>query len=276
MLYGDTFDIQIRNYYNPNDTWIGGFEYNLLIRVAASRGLTKNQLENYLTLQGMDIDSRMLEERLYHLVKNGYLSWVCFQSRGDNTQIHLYDLSSRGMESIKELGVPYVNPALEYFANGNTMRYMRIKILANQIALNLLYHERSLDSFFFHRVLREKGTLSDAPPVRTPLYVKTAEYGYLFDFAENTPAGKNAFLERMEMLCNGKASIPENTKVVIVAETYSHMESLTTLTLPFEKRGFSPDILYTHDDVWFYDLPGRFWTMARAMGQSGLMSVNLL
>ena len=275
MLYADTFEVQIRNYCDPRETWIGGFEYNLITRVAASRGLTRPQLENYLALQGMEFDAQMLEERLSCLVKYGYLSWIGFRRIGDNMQIQMYDLATKGIEAIRESGVPYVRSALEYLANGNTMRYLRTKILANQIVLNLLYHAQNLDSFYFHRVMREKDTAQESHPLSTPLYLKTAENGYLFDFAENTAEGKKAFQERMEMLLVRQDVTPEQTRLVIVAETHDHMESLTDIMLPFEKKGLSMDVLYTHDDVWFYDLPGRFWAMARAMGQSGLMSVKL-
>ena len=276
MLYADMFEVQIRNCCDPREFWIGGFEYNLITRVAASRGLTGPQLENYLALQGMEFDAQMLEERLSYLVKYGYLSWIGFRRISDNMQIQMYDLAAKGIEAVRESGVPYYRSALDYIVDGNMMRCLRTKILANQIVLNLLYHAKNLDSFYFQRMMRRKNTTQVSPPYSAPLYLKTAKSGYLFDFAENTAEGKRAFKERMEMIRNGQVLFPDQTRLVIVAETYDHMELLADIMLSFETKGLSMNILYTHDDVWFYDLPGRFWAMARAMGQSGMMPVKLL
>ena len=210
------------------------------------------------------------------MVKFGYLSWVKLRRTKDDMEIMLYDLAERGIALLREHELPSRNPAGEYFLSNDVFRYMRAKIVSNQLVLHFLGSLKGLRTFYFNRGLRLKGGNAPDQTYLAPLYVQTDAGNYIFDMVGNTTGGKKKFQERMERMLALQEYFPDRTYLAIVAETYEHMEFMTSLMLAYEKRGFGIDILYTHDSEWFYDTPGGFYAMARAMGQSGLMRVKIL
>ena len=276
MLYGDAMEVQVRHYYNNDYMKIGGFEMNILIRVAASDGVTKGQLEKYLILQGMIIDENILEDRLYNLVKFGYLSWVKFRRLKDNFEIQLYDITARGLATMKHSELPERKVGSACYSNNDFIRAVRNKIVSNQIVLHLLCEQANLKSFYFQRELLKPEIGMNIKPITVPLYIQTDSYNYIIEYVSDTRKGKESFKERMNLLHSGIETLAQNTVIVLVAETYAHMEMLSSETYAYEKDDPNLKLLYTHDSEWFYDTAGHFYAMARAMGQSGIMGVKML
>ena len=278
MLYTDTAEFQIRYYYSIEEMIIGSFELHILQRVAASHGITKGQLEKYLIMQGLEINMVLLNERLFDLVKKGYLTLIKYRNADYNADNIIYDIGNRGVAYLKKHEFPAQNPMEEYLTGKDLLRYMRMKILSNQIALHLLCETDNLKNFYFQKELKIKNKNEDIN-IYFPLYLKTESTEpkyYAFEFVGNNSIGKKIFEERMEKILKYKNLVPENVVIILVAETFDHMTTLINKMDSYEKRDLNRTVLYTHDSEWFYDVSGRIYAMARAMGQSGLMTVKIV
>ncbi|MBR6383086.1 MAG: hypothetical protein IKS56_03785 [Lachnospiraceae bacterium] len=275
MLYADTAEFQIRYYYSIEEMEIGSFEAHILLRVAASHGITKGQLEKYLIMQGMEFDKFTIDERLYEMVNKGYLSLIKYRNADNNSGNIIYDIGNRGVAYLKKNELPAQNPMEEYLTGKDLLRHIRIKILTNQIALHSLCEIKNIKHFYFQREFKIKDK-NEEISIHVPLYIQTETTNYAFEFVGNNAVGKKIFEERIERYLNYRQILPENTVLVIVAETYDHMMMLISKMDAYEKRDLNRTVLYTHDAEWFYDISGRLYAMARAMGQSGLMTVNII
>ena len=278
LLYGeDPVEIQVRNYhYSIDDFVVGSFENHILLRIAASNGLTKGQLEKYLLLQGLVFEEAFLNNRLYRLVEYGYLSLIIFRRMSDNKKILIYEMTDKGYDYLKRKDCPIINFEKEELFGKDIFRSMRTKMVSNQIVLKLLCGLKEFRSFYFQRRIGLKIQTNGTYSIVVPLYIQTKEKKYMFEFVGNTIEGKRIFQNRMEILLSIKNIIEKNTVLVIVAETYEHMQTMTTEMLAYEKRALGMDILYTHDSEWFYQNTGLTYAMVRAMGQSGLMSIKII
>lgn len=275
LLYGRPIEILIQNYFNNEDIKIGALDFDILLRVAASCGLTKKQLENYLVLQGIELNNKIFDNRLLNLVKYGYLSLVQLRQLNYDFEVQLFDITNKGISCLKKSEPLFHDTSMEYFSEEDVFRYMRTKIVSNQISLHLLCSHRGLRTFSFQRINKSKSKQLDEEMIIAPLYIQTDVRNYLFEFVGNTSLGNKIFKYRMEQITLKQNRYPENTAIVIVAETYDHMKVLTTQMYSFERNGLQMDVLYTHDSEWFYEIPGQLFVMARAMGHSGLIRVNI-
>jgi len=277
LLYGDPIEIHVNKHYNNDHEFvIGSFESHILLRVGASHGLTYGQLEKYLLLQGLEFEKSCLVNKLYQMTKYGYLTTIILRRTSDNTQIFFYDLAEEGYQYLRKNELLYTNPETEWLTCGDIFRYIRAKIVANQIVLQLLCSSKSFRSFYFQKNISTDDHSIVSSYIPMPLYIQTQDQNYMFEFVGNTGIGRKSFHNRMEKLLSMKDSMPQQMVLILVAETYEHMQMLTTQMLAYEKRGLELDVLYTHDSEWFYDRAGQFYAMARAMGQSGLISIKIL
>lgn len=114
MLYGEPLEIQVRNHFNSDYVKMDDLESNILIRVTASHGLTRNQLDRFFTLQGLSYSQDKLDEKLYKLVKCGYLTLVRLWMAKSGKEVFLYEITNRGLATIKQNEMPRYHPTLEY------------------------------------------------------------------------------------------------------------------------------------------------------------------
>ena len=273
MLYGENAEVKIKYCYNTEEYNIDAYEHEILLRIAASHGITKNQLIKYLKLQGKIFHSGKFESCMEKLEKYGYIVNIKIAGLDDNGSIIVYDLAERGTEHLKNKELPHYSSLKEY-SDGNILRLLRVKITSNQILLQLLCNYKDLKSFFFDREFIIPG----AGNVLFPLYIQTTENNYAFKFVDNTKAGKNRFEEQMEILLKDNSTVLDDTILVIVAETYEHLERLYTLAMNYKKRGLKREILFTNDSDWYRALPGNFYGMAviSVLGQSSMMNIKLV
>lgn len=276
LLYEECLELRVQNFYNQKDLCLAKLETTILERVAASYGLTRGQLEKYLLMMGVDHMEESLSRALFILTKYGYLAMITVNQAGDNLKITLYDITDKGIEYLKNSNLPYRNMTRDLWECKDVFRYIRKIIIANQIVLNILSSNENIRSFCFNRKIRIYGDDGLGKNFLFPLYVQSSNRNYHFLIIGNTHEGKQRFDEFMESLIEVKGHLPSKTTLVIVAETYAHMRAMTIYMKQYEERGLLFDTLFTHDSVWYYTSPAKFYAEANAMGQTGLLSVKLL
>ena len=276
ILYSTPVELLVTAHYTRKDYDLDDIQRHSLIRVAASHGLVRQQLKKYLIMQGFNIDN-FFDDKLNKMVQAGYLTSIKISNMLSSKNITLYDLGERGIEELKNMDIAYRNPASEYAAGGDAIRYMRSCIVSNQIALQMMISLRSMRRFFFRKIIRLK---NDNTGVITPLlfqlYIQTDENNYAFEMACDTKSGKDTLKNKLDRLYETQDMLIPNTIIVIVAETYDHMKKIAEIVRQYKNKGLKLDFIFTHDSEWYYNTMGKCYAEARALGCSELIGVNLI
>ena len=283
MINNKDTEIFVKSLYNNhyNTRKCDLIDYEIVKRIALSSGVAKNQLYNYLLLQGKRISYENFKTHLYSLEYRGIIGTVTIHFIKDNKDVVIYDLDHYSKEILPDIGISDNSSMLDYHYNKDILRFLRIKIMTNQIVLNLLCHDKNIQGFkinnscsnTFEIKNKKKNMLED---IFLPLNVKTKEKTYYFIFAADTHLGRAEFQRKLNAIKEQTWLNRKKAVLVVVGENMAHMQFLTFAVKNLLGTDTKYEIMYTHDGVWSTNLPGRFYAMARSVGQTGLITVKLL
>lgn len=283
LIYYKKVEVIIKSLYNNlyKTRKCDELDYELLRRITLSSGLTKNQLYNYMLLQGKNISYDVFNNHLYNLEYRGIIGTVVVHMVEDNKDIVIYDLDHFSSDLLPMLGLAGSSSVLDYHYNRDILRFIRVKIASNQIVLNLLCYEKNIRDFEFNNcghntyiVKNLKMTPSENEMV--PLVIRSMKRTYFFMFVADTHVGREEFKRKINAIRNKLWLNRENAVLVIVAENMKHLQFLTYVVKKSLANENKFKIMYTYDCCWFNNNPGSFYTMARGIGQAGLIPVKLL
>ena len=179
------------------------------------------------------------------------------------------------------LGITGSSSILDYHYNKDVMRFIRVKIISNQIVLNLLCYQKVIRDFEFNNcgsntyiVKNLKKNLLENE--QFPLIVRSTKKTYFFLFVADTQIGREEFEKKINTIKNKIWLARKNAVLVMVAEDMKHMQYLTHSAKNLLGNDIKFEIMYTYDGCWFNNVPGRFYTMARGIGQAGLIPVKMI
>lgn len=283
LIYYKNSEIIIKSLYNNcyKTRKCDDVDYELLRRIALSSGVTKNQLYNYMLLQGKNLPYEEFKSRLYNLEYRGILGTAVVHMVKDNKDVVVYDLDHFSNEVLPMLGIAGVSSILDYHYNKDIMRFIRVKIASNQILLNLLCHQKVIRDFEFNNCGSNTYVVKNlkknpSENEQFPLIVRSMKKTYFFMFVADTQIGREEFERKINTIKNRLWLNRKNAVLVIVAEDMRHMQYLTHSAKIFLGNDIKFEVMYTYDCCWFNNAPGRFYTMARGIGQAGLIPVRLV